>query len=62
LKHGRFGLNIRKSFLAVSLVNQGIDLPGRAVDVLLLEVFENWLFYQEWVRKSRSSLGGEEVD
>lgn len=28
LKQGKFGLNIKKSFLAISLLNQGIDLPG----------------------------------
>lgn len=28
LKHGKFGLNIKKSFLVISLSNQGIGLCG----------------------------------
>lgn len=62
LKQGKFGFNIKKSFLAVSLLNQGIGLPGQAMKVLSLEVFVNWLFCPEWVRKSGSSIRGKEMD
>lgn len=62
LKEGKFGLNIKKSFLAISLLNEGTSWPEQGMEVLSLEVFVNQLFCLEWVRKSRSSLRGKEMD